>query len=128
MRLSPFALLPLLAGCAGNVADHIGPKSGIVASELTRYGFDLKEERCVAERLGVALTPLQLRRLARAAGTVKRGYFDPDRLTARDFDYVAASVGDAEISAALAAASKACGVNADPAADACCWNRMAPAD
>ena len=75
MRSSLLALLSLglLAGCAGNIADHIGPKTGIVADQLTRYGFDAGESQCMGERLATGLTPLQLRRLERAASAQERG-------------------------------------------------------
>lgn len=111
--LSPILIgLGLLAGCAGNIADHIGPRSGIIAGQLVRYGFDLNQSACVAERLGAGLTPLQLRRLERVASAVERGYFEPNRLTTRDFAYVAGTMDDPAAASALRAANDACGVTA----------------
>ena len=112
MRSSLLALLSLglLAGCAGNIADHIGPKTGIVADQLTRYGFDAGESQCMGERLATGLTPLQLRRLERAASAVERGYFDPSRLTPRDFRHVATTFGDSQVPLEYARAADACGM------------------
>src|SRR5687767_4232325 len=52
MRLWPLALPALLAGCAGNVADYVGPRAGIVSPQLIRYGLTLDQSRCVGEKLG----------------------------------------------------------------------------
>src|SRR3546814_10981927 len=90
MRSLPFALLAagLLAGCAGgNIADRIGPTAGIVTEQLTRYGLDLGQTRCVSEALADRLTPLQMRRLERRGRPVTRGSYDPSRLTVRDPTY-----------------------------------------
>jgi len=113
MRHMPFALLlfALLAGCAGNIADHIGPKSSIVSPQLIRYGLDIPQTRCVGERLGNSLSPVQLRRLVRAAGAVTGGYYEPGKLTLRDLDYVASSLNDAAVPRALAEAGQGCGVS-----------------
>ena len=46
-----FPLLPL-AACAGNVADYVGPRAGIVTPQLIRFGFDLEQSRCVGEAMG----------------------------------------------------------------------------
>ena len=110
MRPLPLALLTLLGGCAGNVADYVGPRSGIVAPQLIRYGLDLPQTRCVGERLGIALSPLQLRLFARAAASVKQSWFDPSRLTMRDLLHVAGAMGEPKVRLALAAANQACGV------------------
>ncbi len=110
MRLSPLFLLPLAAGCAGNLADYVGDRGSIVSPQLIRYGFDLAQTRCVGERLGAALTPLQLRLLVRSATVVRSGYFEPGRLTPRDFDHVAAAMSDPRVRPALGAAIGACGM------------------
>jgi hypothetical protein len=116
-RPLPFLLAAgLLGGCAGNVADYIGPRSSIVSPQLIRYGLDLQQARCVGERIGADLTPLQLRLLARAAGAPRRGASDADRLTARDLTRVASSMSDPEIGRRLAAANAACGVLTEPPA------------
>lgn len=104
--------LGLLSGCAGNVADHIGPRSSIVTPQLMRYNFGLGETRCVADRLGSSLTPLQLRKLVRVAASVSQGYYDPSRLSVRDFVYVAGTMDDDEVKSALTVANAACGVSA----------------
>jgi hypothetical protein len=100
----------LLGGCAGNVADYIGSRSSIVRPQLIRYGFDLQQSSCVGERLGKELTPLQLRRLVRAAAALKRGYGDGGVLTPRDFDHIATSMPNPVIGQQLEAANAACGV------------------
>lgn len=97
----------LLGGCAGNIADHVGPREGIVGSELTRYGLNLRETQCVGAQLANSLTPLQLRRLQRAAASVQKGYYDADRLTLRDLEYVGGTV-EPEVSTAVKAAADAC--------------------
>jgi hypothetical protein len=110
MRLLPLALLVALAGCAGHVADYIGPRSGIVAPQLIRFGLDLAQTRCVGERLGETLTPKQLRLFARAAGAVRQGYYDPARLGLRDLLWVASSMRYAAVRRELDRAVAACGV------------------
>ena len=54
MRWLPLALLlPIgLAGCAGNMADYVGPRSDIIAPQLTRFGHDPRASQCVGERRG----------------------------------------------------------------------------
>jgi hypothetical protein len=103
--LIPFVAL---AGCAGNVADYVGPHTAILAPQLIRYGLDLRESRCVGERLAADLDPLRLRRLARSAGAVRQGYFDPERLSARDLAYVAAHERDPRVGPAFERAAAAC--------------------
>ena len=111
MRRVPALLsFALLAGCAGNVADYIGPRASIVSAQLTRYGLNLRESRCVGEALGASLTPLQLRRLERAADSVRDGYFEPDRLTMRDLIHVAGSMDDPQVRLELARAAAGCAV------------------
>ena len=118
MRLLLPALLStgLLAGCAGNVADYVGPRTGIVSPELARYGLDATQSQCVATHLAANLTPLQLRRFVRLAATVEEGYFEPGRLTPRDLMHVAGSLSDPQIRLELARATEGCGVVVDPAA------------
>lgn len=138
----PFALLALslMAGCAGEVGDYVGPRTTILSPQLIRYGFDLAHTRCVSERLATDLTTRQLRRFAAAAGTVTQGYFDPNRLDARDLAWVAASIEDQRIRQALASANAACGVDVDvtpppvaveappaPAARAAAWLNLGAA-
>ena len=114
MRLyAPFSLFFLLAGCVRNMADHVGPREGIVAPELVRYGFDLRETKCVSQQLAKSLHVLLLRRLRRATETVTQGYFDPDRLTPRDLAYVASQV-DPKIAEAVSGATTACEVETGP--------------
>ena len=98
----------MLGGCAGNVADYIGPRSDIIDRQLIRYGLNLRQTQCVAERLGAGLTPLQLRRFERSASSVRRGYFEPDRLTMRDLMHVAGSMGDPQVRLELARAAASC--------------------
>ena len=67
--------LGVTAGCAGNVADFIGPRAPIITPQLTRYGLDAERTQCVGLRLGNSLTRLQLRKFARQASAVRQSYF-----------------------------------------------------
>jgi len=108
-RLPLAFLLPgLLAGCAGQLRDYIGPRSSIVRPQLIRYGFSLPEIACVGERLGEVLTPRQLRLFTRAASAVQRPFHDPDRFTARDLALVARSMADGRIGVEFSRALDAC--------------------
>jgi hypothetical protein len=109
MRSLPLAFL-LLAGCAGNVADYVGPRSSIVTPQLIRYGLPVADARCIGERLGKSLTPLQLRRLVRAAGAVKQGYYDSDPLNIGHFAKVATAMQPPKVGAEVQAASAACNI------------------
>ena len=113
MRLLPLVPLSLAAaGCAGNVADYVGPRSNIISPQLIRYGFDVEQSRCIGPRLGARLPPLELRRFQRLAAAVRQGWFEPDRLTVRDLLHVAESMGGAQVKTELVAAMQACGVAA----------------
>jgi hypothetical protein len=114
MRLLLLALLPtaMLAGCAGNVADYVGPRSTIIHEQLIRYGLHVRASQCVGERLGATLTPLQLRRFERLAAVVREGYFDPPRLTIRDLRHVASTMSDPQIRLEFESATALCGVEA----------------
>jgi len=116
MRLFALFALFALAGCAGQLRDYVGSRSNIVSPQLIRYGLDLEQSRCVGERLAAALNPRQLRLLARAAGTVQQGFFEPERLTMRDFAWVARTMDDREVRIALEGANAACSVAAVAAA------------
>jgi hypothetical protein len=116
MRLLPLSILAaaLLAGCAGNLADYVGPRTDIVAPQLTRFGMDVEETQCVAARLAAGLTPLQLRQLVRYAEAVREGYFEPGRLTHRDLLHVASTMEDPQIRLELARATEGCRVGVIP--------------
>ena len=111
------ALLSLtIAGCHGNVADYVGPRSTIISPQLIRYGIGLNESRCVASHLATSLTPRQLRRFQRIAASIRQGYFEPDHLSARDLGYIASSMRDPAVSRELIRANEACGVVTEVAA------------
>lgn len=104
----------LLAGCAGHIADYVGPRSTIITPQLIRYGYNLIETRCVAETLATTLTPRRLRDLSTAAGAVQQGYYDPADMTARDLLWVATTQGDPTRDA-LERAHRDCDVSTRPA-------------
>ena len=108
MRLLPLAFAALLSGCAGHVADYVGPRNEIVSDQLTRYGLNLIQSRCIGERLSSSLNPRQLRFLARSASSVRQGYYEPERLTIRDLMHVASSMSDATIGLAMVRAAASC--------------------
>jgi hypothetical protein len=109
----PFAIaLALLAGCAGQLRDYVGPVSNITSPQFIRYGLNVADARCMGERLGDSLTPLQLRLFARTAGSVGQSGEGGARLTLRDLSRVANAMGDPAVPLALARADTACGVTA----------------
>jgi hypothetical protein len=116
LRLSPVLLAAgLIGGCAGHVADFIGPRSSIVSPQLIRYGFTLRETHCVSGLLGTSLTPLQLRLLTRSAGALKQGYSDPARLQPSDLERIAQGMRGPKVAQQLTAASQACNVGSEAA-------------
>src|SRR5687767_2477444 len=90
----PLVAAALLAGCAGHVADFVGPREGIVAPQVERFGLSLRQTQCVSNQLTETLTPRQLRYLNRQLRDVRRGYYDPDRLTVRDLIRAASGMAD----------------------------------
>ena len=112
MRIPAAAALILFAGgCAGNVADYVGPRAGIVSPQLIRFGLTLDQSRCVGDLLGKGVSPLWLRRLTRAAGATRQGA-TPGVLTVDDLVRVAGTLSDASVREQLVAANSACGVSA----------------
>lgn len=105
--------LLLLAGCAGHVADFVGPREGIVVPQIERFGLNLRQAQCVANRLTQSLTPRQLRYLNRQLRDVRRGYYDPDRLTVRDLLRSASAMADAGIGLEMVRATSNCDASPD---------------
>lgn len=114
MSRRPIRILPLatlaaaLAGCAGHVADYVGDREGIVAPQVGRFGLDLRQTQCVSNHLTQALNPRQLRYLNRALRDVRRGYYDPDRLTVRDLIRAANGMADSAVGQAMVRATASC--------------------
>jgi hypothetical protein len=106
----PFVPLALLAGCAGQLRDYVGPRASIVRPQLIRYGFSLPEIACVSDRLGQALRPRKLRFLVRATSHVERPYYDPDRFSPGDFLWAAGALRDAAVTTEISRAFEACRV------------------
>ena len=104
LPIAPF----LLAGCAGHVADFVGPREGIVVPQIERFGLNLRQTQCVSSRLTQTLTPRQLRYLNRQLRDVRRGYYDPDRLTVRDLLRSASAMTDNAIGLAMVRATSSC--------------------
>ncbi len=114
MRLLLLLILAgLVAGCAADLPDRDAPRLGIVGRELPRYGLNLRQSRCVGERLAATLTAEQLRQFERAAAAVTVGHFEPDRLTIRDLLRVAAGMSDEQVRIELARAAASCDATAD---------------
>ena len=109
LRSLPLAALAAsLTGCAGHVADYVGPRDGIVAPQVGRFGLDLRQTQCVSNALTQALTPRQLRYLNRALRDVRRGFYEPDRLTVRDLIRAASSMADNAVGLAMVRATASC--------------------
>ena len=123
LSLSSFALL---AGCAGYAIDYTKPKTSILAPELTRYGLDPRQARCVGDRLAASLSVWQLRQLQLSAASLTRGYADPNRLMASDLLWVAKNVKDPAVGAEAAGAAQACGLGAAAVAAAVPTSGPAP--
>ena len=104
--------LCLLAGCAGQLRDYVGPRASIVRPQLIRYGFSLPEITCVGDRLGETLRPRQLRFLVRATSNIQRPYYDPARFTPRDFLWAAGGLPDQRVQVEIDRAFTACQVQA----------------
>jgi hypothetical protein len=114
MRPWLLCLLPLVAGCAGNVADYIGPRGTIVTPQLIRFGFTLEQARCVGDAMGRSVRPVNLRRLVRAAAPVRRGAAAPDRLAPSDLVAVTGTMRRPEVRTSLEAAMRSCNAAASP--------------
>ncbi len=118
MRIPAAAALILFAGgCAGNVADYVGPRAGIISPQLIRYGMNLDQSRCVGDRMGKSVSPLWLRRLTRAASATSRGA-TPGVLTVDDLVRVSGTLGKSAVKDELVASNDACGVTSEPAPSA----------
>lgn len=109
-RLNLLLSLALLAGCAGQLRDYVGPRAAIIRPQLIRYGFSLPEISCVGDRLGTSLRPRQLRFLVRATSHIERPYYNPDRFSPRDFQWAAGGLQDPAVQAEIARAFEACHV------------------
>jgi hypothetical protein len=120
MRFAAMALVSfsLVGGCAGNVADYIGPRAPIITPQLARFGFDETQTQCVSLRLGSDLRPLQLRKFARQASAVNQSFFGAGpTLAPRDLAYIAAHNTDTDVSNSFANALEACSVTTTAASD-----------
>ena len=102
------AALALLAGCAGHVADYVGPREGIVAPQIERFGLNLRQTQCISAQLTETLTPRQLRFLNRTLREVRRGFFEADRLTVRDLIRAASGMADNAVGLAMVRATARC--------------------
>lgn len=114
LRLALLLVPGLVAGCAGQLRDYVGPRASIVRPQLIRYGFSLTEIGCVSERLSQTLRPRQLRFLVRATTHIERPYYGPDRFTPRDFAWAAGGLRDQVVDSAIRDAFRACHVEAQP--------------
>jgi hypothetical protein len=101
-------------GLAVALAACVNP-SAKIATELTRYGLDAGQSRCVGDRLEANLSVGQLQELGRAARALKEGDSTPGRLTASDLLRVAARLEDPKVPLEVAKAASGCGVLAGAA-------------
>lgn len=111
MRVLVLTVLLGLAGCStGYIGDRFRSEPGIIAPQLSRYGFNLRETRCVSARLAARLQRQELRKLQERARTISRGFFDPDRLGPRDLLVVAYALGNPEVPLELRNVAAGCGM------------------
>ena len=68
----------LLAACAGNVADYVGPRSTIINEQLARYGEDSRLREYLTSRRGRSYLRMTIRNrtlvdtlIGRALGTTE---------------------------------------------------------
>ncbi len=110
MRRTIAALLPLfaLAGCAGYAADYWRSETGIIAPQLTRYGFDAGQSQCTSRHLAQNLSVWQMRQLERIARLVPAGQFGQASLTPADLVRISVHVQDQAVRPHVAAAVEAC--------------------
>jgi hypothetical protein len=104
----------MLAGCAGYAIDYTKSRESILGPELARYGLDETQAQCVNQALSTRLEKGQLGILTRTTRLVKRGYSDPERLTAQDLLYVATFVKDRKVPAELSRAAASCNLLTNP--------------
>lgn len=110
MRRTIAALLSLLtlAGCAGYAADYWRSETGIIAPQLTRYGFDEGQAQCAGRHLAQNLSVWQMRQLERIARLVPAGQFGRPSLTPADLVRISVHVQDQAVGPQVAAAVEAC--------------------
>jgi len=110
MRRTIAAFLPFfaLAGCAGYAADYWRSETGIIAPQLTRYGFDEGQAQCAGRRLAQNLSVWQLRQLERIARLVPAGQFGQASLTPADLVRISAHVQDQRVRPEVTATVEAC--------------------
>lgn len=106
------AVLPLFlaAGCAGYAADYWRPRTSLMAEQLSRYGLNETQARCVNESMSRSLSVWQLRQLERIARLVPANQFGNRPLSMGDLVAVAANVRDPEVRTQTAAAAESCRV------------------
>ena len=112
------SILFTVAGCAGYAADYWRPKLGIVAPQLTRFGFDESQSQCAGRRLAESLSVWQLRQLERIARLVPQTHFGRAALQPGDLAAIAAHVQDREVQPEVAAAVESCAPPPTPVAAA----------
>jgi hypothetical protein len=108
-RLGPLVLLALLGGCAtGYAQDWFRQRNSIMTPQLLRYGLDLTESRCVAERLSRRLSRQNLARLQERAAVVQP--VGAAALTLANLRAVATAVGGRAVEGELSSSAIACNV------------------
>jgi hypothetical protein len=102
----------VLAATALTLAGGCVDPSTSIATELSRYGLDPTQARCVGERLETSLSIAQLQELARAASAANQGDTTPGRLTGGDLVRASSQVRDPKIPIEVLRAANGCGVSA----------------
>lgn len=72
-HLLPVLMLPVaMSGCAaGYATDWFRDGAGIINPQLIRYGYDVEQSRCIAQKLGESVARVELRRFQERAADVQ---------------------------------------------------------
>lgn len=106
--LPALLLSAALSGCAGYALDYTKPKTSLIEAELSRYGLNETDAKCVGGKLAEGLSVWELRQLQLAASSVKRG--SSAALAPADLLWVSRAVESPRVGVEVARVTRECGV------------------